>query len=153
MDQKHICIKFSNKLFGFLKGFSSPALSRLVILLGFMQGHCRPGEVQQHHIGLLQKCQGNSASLWHHKAGDLWRPAQVDENDRQGKQTVTLMEFFGPLCLLLKSGYVKSGVSVSCVFLLILCARHVRRWVTTPPFSLEQLQNSSLNSALHLNVT
>lgn len=70
-------------------------LCRVLITLGFInfiQGHCWPGEVQQHHISLLQKCQGNSASVRHHKAGDIWRPAQVDENDRQGKRTLTLLE-------------------------------------------------------------
>ena len=52
-----------------------------------VQGHCWPGEIQQHHLRLLQGRQGNSASVRYHKAGDLRGPAQMDENDRQGKET------------------------------------------------------------------
>ena len=58
----------------------------------FLKGHGWPGEVQQHHIGLLQRSQGNSAGLWHHQAGDLWRSAQMDENDRQGTFHYMLVE-------------------------------------------------------------
>lgn len=56
--------------------------------LSTFQGHCWTGEVQQHHISLLQRCQGNSVSVWYHKAGDLWRPSKMDEDDRQGKQMI-----------------------------------------------------------------
>lgn len=58
------------------------------------QGHRWSGEVQQHHISLLPRRQGNSAGVWHHKAGDLWRPAQMDENDWQGKQTAEFYKLF-----------------------------------------------------------
>lgn len=55
------------------------------IMCDLFQGHRRPGEVQQHHISILQRSQGNCACVWYHKTGDLWGPSQVDENDWQGK--------------------------------------------------------------------
>lgn len=92
-------------------------------MTGFIQGHCWPGEVQQHYFSLLQKCQGNSASLRYHKAGDLWRPAQMDENDRQGKQTVMQAGILWPLIFSFKISLDKMWHF--CIVLVFPCYYYI----------------------------
>lgn len=94
-----------------------------LFMTGFIQGHCWPGEVQQHHISLLQKCQGNSASLRYHEAGDLWRPAQMDENDRQGKQTVMQAGILWPLIFSFKISLDKMWHF--CIVLVFPCYYYI----------------------------